>query len=75
VAGETPQRLARELRVRAMADAGDVVAELLMGPLRQVVSLYLQGVPGANPQTATLEPGGIRPIITVAERVESEVSR
>lgn len=73
VAGETPQRLARELRVRAMADAGDVVAELLMGPLRQVVSLYLQDIQPNGP--ASLEPGGIRPIVTVAERVESEVSR
>jgi hypothetical protein len=41
-AGPVPDRLARELRVRAMADAGDVVADLVMGPLRQVMALYLQ---------------------------------
>ena len=48
-AGETPQRLARELRVKAMTDMGDVVADVLMGPLRQVMSLYLQGVPANLP--------------------------
>lgn len=37
--GLSPAQLARltqELRVKAMADAGDVVADLLMGPLRQL---------------------------------------
>lgn len=42
-------RLARELRVRAMATAGDAIADVLMGPLRQVAVLYLQGQPGAVP--------------------------
>ena len=42
---DVPQKLARELRVRAMAGAGDVVADVLMGPLRQVMVMYLQGVP------------------------------
>lgn len=46
-AGEVPQKLARELRVRAMSDAGDVMADLLMGPLRQVIALYLQDPAGA----------------------------
>lgn len=46
-AGPAPDRLARELRVRAMTDAGDVVADLVMGPLRQVMALYLQD-PGFN---------------------------
>jgi hypothetical protein len=46
---EAPQRLARELRVKAMTDMGDVVADVLMGPLRQVMSLYLQGVPANLP--------------------------
>lgn len=46
-AGPVPDRLARELRVRAMTDAGDVVADLVMGPLRQVMALYLQD-PGFN---------------------------
>lgn len=38
-------KLSRELRVKAMADMGDVVADLLMGPLRDVMALYLQGIP------------------------------
>ena len=45
--GEVPQKLARELRVRAMADAGDVMADVLMQPLLQVVKMYLQDVPSA----------------------------
>lgn len=56
-AGEVPQKLARELRVRAMADAGDVMADLLMGPLRQVISLYLQDPAGAAPTIASLPEG------------------
>lgn len=35
-------KLARELRVKAMADAGDVVADLLMEPLRQTIAMYIQ---------------------------------
>jgi hypothetical protein len=56
-AGPVPERLARELRVRAMTDAGDVVADLVMGPLRQVASLYLQD-PGfiTAVQTPGVEP-------------------
>ncbi len=46
--GGVPERLSRELRVRAMADAGDVVADVLMGPLRQVMALYLQDVGGGG---------------------------
>ena len=39
--------LARELRVQSMADAGDVLADVLMGPLRQVLAAYLQDAPAA----------------------------
>jgi hypothetical protein len=57
-AGDIPKRLARELRVTAMTDVGDVVADLLMGPLRQVAVMYLQNVPatlqGAEPQAPTI---------------------
>lgn len=48
-------RIARELRVKAMADAGDVIAELLMGPLRDVMSLYLSGVPEMSAPAALPE--------------------
>lgn len=52
---EAPEKIARELRVRAMAGAGDVVADVLMGPLREVMALYLRGVPEpASPATAEL---------------------
>jgi hypothetical protein len=54
-AGPAPDRLARELRVRAMTDAGDVVADLVMGPLRQVMALYLQD-PGFNAPTMLAAP-------------------
>ncbi len=67
VAGDVPARLARELRVRAMADTGDVVADVLMGPLRQVMSLYLQGVPTISVAPAGLEDG--QTVDTQAARV------
>ena len=44
-AGPVPERLARELRVRAMAGVGDTLADVLMGPLREVASSYLRDVP------------------------------
>jgi hypothetical protein len=44
-AGEIPQHLAKELRVRAMTSASDAVVDLIMGPLRQVISMYIQGAP------------------------------
>lgn len=40
-------RMARELRVRSMAGAGDLIAEVVMGPLREVMATYLHGVPEA----------------------------
>jgi len=43
--GPVPQRLARELRIKAMADMGDLVTEVIMAPLRQVMELYLKGMP------------------------------
>lgn len=36
-------QLARELRVRSMAATGDLIADVLMGPLRQVAVMYLSG--------------------------------
>jgi len=44
-AGPVPERLARELRVRAMSGVGDTLADVLMGPLREVASLYLRDAP------------------------------
>lgn len=45
--GDSTQRLARELRVKAMADMGDLLADVVMGPLRQVIAFYLQDMDNA----------------------------
>lgn len=50
VANEVSGRLARELRVNAMATATNVVADVLMEPMRQVAVLYLQGAATAPTQ-------------------------
>lgn len=39
-----PEKLARELRIRSMADTADVVADVIAEPLRKVMAAYLQGV-------------------------------
>jgi hypothetical protein len=62
--GPAPARLARELRVKAMTDAGELVADVLMGPLRQVIATYLQGVPMGN-----------EPQIVAAPTVRAEVTQ
>lgn len=54
---DVSQKLARELRIKAMAGAGDVIADVLMGPLRQVVVMYLQGQPQGN--TTPSDPAGL----------------
>ncbi len=48
LAGPVPERMARELRVRAMAGVGDELADVLMGPLREVASTYLRDAPVAD---------------------------
>lgn len=65
--GAVTERLGRELRVRAMADAGDLVAEIVMGPLRQVMSLYLQDPTGAPIAAAPAAPEP--PALDAPERV------
>ena len=58
--GDVSHKLARELRVRAMAGTSDVVADVLMGPLRQVAVTSLQGG-GRAPEAETVarEPAGL----------------
>ncbi|MFO0659532.1 MAG: hypothetical protein U0165_06850 [Polyangiaceae bacterium] len=80
-AGPAPARLARELRVKAMADVGDLIAEVLMGPLRQVMSLYLQDMGGmvasvtpSLPDSAASELGASSSGIGSTSRVESAVA-
>ncbi|MBI5515069.1 MAG: hypothetical protein HY909_14935 [Deltaproteobacteria bacterium] len=75
--GEVPQRLARELRVRAMAGTADVVADVLMGPLREVMATFLRdgGALQAQPVTGHLEgPSGHLTVshLTTSAREPSE---
>ncbi len=68
------QRLSRELRVRSMASAGDVIADVLMGPLRQVAVMYLQGQPGAPPaDPAALPANAMVDALKVASPAEAAV--
>ena len=64
--GEVPQKLARELRVRAMADAGDVMADVLLGPLRQVMALYLQDPAGAPVAAPALDAPQAKSVVFAA---------
>lgn len=54
---DAPQRLARELRVKAMADMSDLVADVVMGPLRQVMAFYLQDMANAPAMPPELTTG------------------
>ncbi|MDP3278980.1 MAG: hypothetical protein Q8Q09_27555 [Deltaproteobacteria bacterium] len=75
-AGPVPDRLARELRVRAMTDAGDVVADLVMGPLRQVMALYLQDPSFVGAIAPSLEaPRAVAQSESVAMASEHTVAR
>lgn len=69
VGTEVPQRLAREFRVRAMAGGAEAVAEVLMAPLREVMTTYLKDVAPMLPTAPpTLGEGtGIRPEVVDAE--------
>lgn len=53
--GEIPAILSKELRVKAMTDIADVVADLLMGPLRQVLSSTLVGIVPVDSVPKSLE--------------------
>lgn len=64
--------LSRELRVKAMADGGDVLADVLIAPLRDVARLYLQD-PQTQATLAALEPSTAQR--AVFEQVREEVGR
>lgn len=68
-------RLARELRVRAMAGATDVVADVITGPLRQVMATYLQDLPAAPSAPPTLPEGTHAHAPITAAVVGEEVGR
>jgi hypothetical protein len=73
--GEAPVRLARELRVKAMTDMGDVVADVLMGPLRQVMSIYLQDMPANLPELPSASPPELTQGTTVGSTPTAERER
>lgn len=58
--GEVPARLAKELRIRSMAGLGDSLSDVLMGPLREVISTYLQGTLEAPPGPPELGEGHVQ---------------
>jgi hypothetical protein len=68
--GGVPERLAKELRIKSMAETGDLVADVLMGPLRTVMSLYLKDVPVETP-AAQLGEGSSR--LDPSETVDSTI--
>lgn len=68
---DVSQRLARELRIAGMAKAGDALADVLMGPLRQVAVMYLQGVPNAPDAPPQID--AARTVLDPRETVEAPV--
>lgn len=71
----TTARIARELRVKSMADMGDLVTDVIAGPLRAVMATYLKGVPGVPDleTPAALNPGSGSTLPThEAEHVRDE---
>lgn len=44
VNNDVTSRLAKELRIRALAGVGDLAAEVLMGPLRTIMATYIKDV-------------------------------
>ncbi len=64
-------RLSRELRVKSMATVGDALADVLAGPLREVVATYLRGVPEAIsglPESTRITDVAFDPSTTAATR-------
>lgn len=69
-AGSVQQQLARELRVKSMATVGDVLADILMGPLRTVAVMYLQApAPGGPAQLEEARTGNVLDFEGAREKV------
>ncbi len=58
-AGAVP-KLARELRVKAMADAADFAADLLTGPLREALAMLVLTAGAEAQRAASLETPAVR---------------
>lgn len=65
--------IARELRVSAMSVASDELVDVVMGPLRDVMSFYLQGLGDEESEPKQLPSGSVDvPGISVAEAVAAK---
>jgi len=65
--------IARELRVSAMSVASDELVDVVMGPLRDVMSFYLQGLGDEEAEPKQLPSGSVDvPGISVAEAVAAK---
>lgn len=67
-----PEKLARELRIRSMADTADVVADVIAEPLRKVMAAYLQGVEPELQGSPTRTIDGPRSAPLRVEHVEAD---
>lgn len=73
--GAHTPRLARELRVRAMADLGDSAADILMAPLRDVISMYLRDMGGVpTPENPSQLPEGSPSAVSIFENQQARVT-
>lgn len=57
-----PERMAKELRIASMAGVGDELADVLMGPLREVISMYLQDGPSGLPAVTVKDVGFVEKV-------------
>ncbi len=64
VKGQVAERLARELRVKAMSGAADALADVVMGPLRQVMMTYTKDL-------GAIVEASVPPTLVEAARAES----
>ena len=74
VSGPIPERLAKELRVKSMAEGSDLLADIFTGPLLEVMSGLLQDMPtdGSPPRLpAALGEGQIQGLHAVG--IETKV--
>ena len=65
-------KLARELRVNSMAVAADALADVLAGPMRQVIAMYLSGDPSS---LMGLPDGADRIVVPSTVATAAEVTR
>jgi hypothetical protein len=67
VKGVVAERLSRELRVKAMSGAADALADVVMGPLRQVMMLYAKDL-------GSMVEAAVPPTLVEAAKAETGVA-